>query len=164
MEIILTEDFKQLGYVGDKVSVKRGFARNFLFPRGIAVEFNSRNANELKHKLALIVAKREKKKQEAELFAKSLQGLILEFNLSIGKQGKSFGSVSMRDIELAFKEKGFDIDRRQLRAVESFKSGGEHELTVKLHPEVVAKVIVRIKTLVDGKVASTKKEESTSEE
>jgi large subunit ribosomal protein L9 len=144
MEVILREDFLSLGYVGDTVRVKRGFARNFLIPRGIAVESSSTNDRVLKHKLSSIVAKRVKKKAEAESFGKILEQVIVEFTLKVGAKGKSFGSVTSKDIEASLKALGYEVDRRQIRLIEAIRGAGVHKVEVKLHSEVVIPVQVKV--------------------
>lgn len=140
MEVILQEDFPALGYIGDRVKVKRGYARNYLLPRGIAVEVLSRNANLLKHKLSVINAKRERKKAEASAMAERLGHLSLDFHLKATGATKSFGSVTTKEIEAVLKEKGFALDRRQIRIAEPFKTAGTHQVFVKLHSEITATI------------------------
>jgi len=144
MEVILREDYISLGYVGDTVRVSRGFARNFLIPRGIAVEASSQNERALKHKLGAIMAKRIKMKQEAEAYAKVLEQVTVEFTLKMGGQGKSFGSVTSRDIEASLKSLGYNIDRRQIRLSETIKGPGVYKVEIKLHSEVTVLVQVRV--------------------
>lgn len=144
MEVILREDFLSLGYVGDTVRVKRGFARNYLIPRGIAVESSTTNEKVLKHKLSAIVAKRIKKKAEAEQFAKILEQVIVEFTLKVGAKGKSFGSVTAKDVEASLKALGYEVDRRQIRLIEAIRGPGAHKVEVKLHSEVVVPVQVKV--------------------
>ena len=144
MEVILREDFLPLGYVGDTVKVKRGFARNFLIPRGVAIESTSQNDSALKHKLSAIVAKRIKKKAEADAFGNILKQIIVEFTLKVGASGKSFGAITARDIETALKNLGYTVDRRQIRLPEQIKSVGLHTAEVKLHSEVTVDVQVKV--------------------
>jgi large subunit ribosomal protein L9 len=144
MEVILREDYIPLGYIGDTVKVRRGFARNFLIPRGIAVEASSGNERQLKHKLSGIIAKRIKKKAEAEEFAKVLGQVTVEFTLKVGSRGKSFGAVTTRDIEASLKALGYEVDRRQIRLGETIKGPGVYAVDVKLHSEVTVPVSVKV--------------------
>lgn len=144
MEVILQEDFPSLGYVGDKVTVRRGYARNFLIPRAIAVEVSSRNMRALQHQLQEVNAKRKRLRSSAEGRSAELSGLTLEFQLKAGAEGKVFGSVTTRDIEKAFKEKGFAVDRKQLRINEALRGPGSYTVSVKLHTEVSATVPFKI--------------------
>jgi large subunit ribosomal protein L9 len=159
MEVILKEDFPQLGYVGDKIDVKRGYARNFLFPRGIAVEAHSKNAKLLKHKLSAVVAKKLKLQKIASEEAKKVEGLILEFKVPASKQGKIFGSITLKDIETSLKDKGVVVDRRQIKIPDSIKVLGEHAVSIKFHSEVFGKFTVRV-VAKDKDVAPPKEEEN----
>ncbi len=144
MEVILQENYPSLGYVGDRVNVKGGFARNFLIPRGIAIEASSRNERVLKHRLQHVMAKRVRLKSEADALAKQLSETALEFTLKMGEAGKSFGSVTSRDVETALKAKGFEVDRKQIRLTESLRKAGDFTVAVKLHAEVSATVPVKV--------------------
>ncbi len=144
MEVILREDYLPLGYVGDTVNVKRGFARNFLIPRGVAIESSSQNEKALKHKLSAIVAKRIKKKAEAEAFGSTLAQIIVEFTLKVGSGGKSFGAITARDVEGALKNLGYAVDRRQIRLLEVIKTPGAHKAEVKLHSEVTVPLQIKV--------------------
>jgi large subunit ribosomal protein L9 len=144
MEVILQENYPSLGYVGERVKVKRGYARNFLVPRGIAVEASSGSARELKHRLDMINRKRQRLLAEAQKVAKDMEGLILEFTLSSGQGGKSFGAVSIKDIENSLLAKGHKIERKQIRLPEPIKTSGEFALEVKLHSELSATITVRV--------------------
>lgn len=144
MEVILREDYLPLGYVGDTVNVKRGFARNFLIPRGVAIESSSQNEKALKHKLSAIVAKRIKKKAEAEAFGTTLSQIIVEFTIKVGAGGKSFGAITARDVEGALKNLGYAVDRRQIRLLEVIKTPGAHKAEVKLHSEVTVALQIKV--------------------
>lgn len=144
MEVILREDYISLGYIGDTVRVRRGFARNYLIPRGVAVEASSQNERALTHKLSSIMAKRIKKKAEAETFGKVLEQVTVEFTLKVGAKGKSFGSVTTRDIEASLKALGYEIDRRQIRLADTIKGPGVYKVEVKLHSEVTVAVQVKV--------------------
>lgn len=155
MNVILQENFPALGYVGDTVRVKRGYARNFLIPKGVAVEADSRRAKELNHKLQLINAKKAKLKLEAEELAAKLSNVELKFSLKVGEHGKSFGSVTSKEIENALADKGFEVDKKQIQFTDSLKSAGEHDLPIKLHAEVVG----HVKLVIESVGTSKKKEE-----
>lgn len=159
MEVILNQDFPALGYVGDRVSVKPGYARNFLLPRGIAVEALSRNAKLLKHRMAGITAKRLKLKAEAETVAGRFAGIVLEFTLKMSGQGRSFGSITLKDIQDSLKDKGLVVDRKQIRLLDSLKRAGSYEAFVKLHSEVQLPITLRIlaeKSAIDKSAAPKK--------
>lgn len=144
MEIVLIENYPSLGYVGDRVSVKPGYARNFLFPRKIAVEVSSRRARTLKHVLAGVDAKRIKLRKEAEEFATRLKQVRLDFTLKIGGGGRSFGAITARDIENALKAQDILVNRKQVRLPEPIKAAGIHQVEIKLHTDVLAPINVSV--------------------
>lgn len=144
MEIILQENYPSLGYVGDRVSVKGGFARNFLIPRGIALEASTRNERLLKHKMQHIMAKRVRMRSEAEALAKQLGACLLEFTLKMSEGGRSFGAITSRDVEAALKAKGFELDRRQIKLTETLRKAGDYQISIKLHAEVTALVPAKL--------------------
>ncbi|WKZ56918.1 MAG: 50S ribosomal protein L9 [Bdellovibrionota bacterium] len=145
VQVILKENYPSLGYIGDTVSVRAGYARNFLIPRGIAVESLSRNAAMLKHQMAGIMAKRKKMRSEAEKLAEQLKGLTLEFTLKSGEKGRSFGSITAKDIETALQQRGFQLDRKQIRLADALRRAGEYEASVKLHAEVQIPIAIVLK-------------------
>ena len=161
MEIILVENFPSLGYVGDRVSVKPGYARNFLFPRKIAVEVSSRRARTLKHVLAGVDAKRIKLRKEAEEFATRLKQVRLDFTLKIGGAGRSFGAITARDIELALKAQEILVNRKQVRLPEPIKTVGTHQVEIKLHSDVHAPITISV--IADNTRAAPKGEDSAVE-
>lgn len=144
MDVILREDYPSLGYVGDRIKVRDGYARNFLIPRGIALEASSRNARLLNHKLAGIEARKAKLKAEAEAVAKTMEGLALAFVLKAGEGGKVFGSINIKDIGAAIAEKGFTVDRKQIRLLEPIRKAGEFKISIKLHSQVTITVPVTV--------------------
>lgn len=144
MEVILQEDFPSLGYVGDKVAVRRGYARNYLLPRGIAVEVTSRNHRMLEHKLTAVRAKRNRLKTLAEEVAQKLSQEVLEFELKVGDKGKTFGSISSREVLDALVKKGYKLERKQVRLLEAIRNVGEFVIEVKLHSEVTVQVPVKV--------------------
>lgn len=144
MRLILKEDYPSLGFMGDTVSVKGGYARNFLIPRGIAVEAESSKGHQIKHVLAGINARKAKKKAEAEAFKQRLESLNLEFLLKLGEQGKSFGAVTAHDIELELQKQEVALDRKQIRLHEPIKSGGTFPVHVKLHADVTATLNIKV--------------------
>jgi large subunit ribosomal protein L9 len=156
MEVILQENYPSLGYVGDRVSVKGGFARNFLIPRGLALEASSRNERLLKHKLQHVMAKRMRMRTEAEEFAKKLGGIVLSFTLKMSDGGKSFGAITSKDVEAAFSAAGHPVDRKQIKMTETLRRAGEFTVSVKLHAEVTAQVPVKIAAEVAEVKASRK--------
>ncbi|MES2572837.1 MAG: 50S ribosomal protein L9 [Verrucomicrobiota bacterium] len=147
-EIILTEKIANLGAEADIVRVKRGYARNFLVPRGKALEVTQaslKRINTLKTKRA----EREAQEQnEADELARRINKLKISMELETGEQGKAFGSITAADIaERLRKELGskVEIDRHWIHLEKPIKETGDHEVQIKLHAEVTAKLNINVK-------------------
>lgn len=113
-EVILREDLPNLGEIGDVVRVRPGYARNYLLPRGLAVEANRKNLRQLEHQKRVIAAKIERDRKGAETVAAKLHGLPLVMKAKAGEGGRLFGSVTNIDIERRLAEIGHQIDRRRI--------------------------------------------------
>lgn len=146
MEVILQKNYPSLGYVGDRVKVAAGFARNFLLPRGFALEASGRNERQIAHVLAGVNKHKEKMRAEASELSNRVTRATLEFTLKTGEGGKIFGAITTKDIEAAFKAQGFDIVRKQIRLNEAIKKPGEYSVSVKLHAEVSAELKAIVKS------------------
>ncbi|MCC6219981.1 MAG: 50S ribosomal protein L9 [Deltaproteobacteria bacterium] len=144
MRVILTDDVVGVGDIGDTVTVKPGFGRNYLIPRGLALEFNARKAKSIAHKKAQIEAKKKKLKADAEGRAASLSSIAVELGLRVGEGGRVYGSVGSRDIARELASKGFEVDRRRVLLAEPIKRVGEYKVAVKLHAEVQSVVTVNV--------------------
>ncbi len=138
MEVILREDVPKLGRPGDVVKVKDGYARNFLLPRGLAVEANQRNLRAFEHERRLALRRREAKKQLALRYKEQIESSPLVIKARAGEEGKLFGSVTNIDIERALRERGIEVDRRKIILPEPIKQLGEAVVPVRLDPEVEA--------------------------
>ena len=144
MQIILIEDVDGLGFVGDTVKVKPGYARNYLLPKGLALEANTRNASQLKHRKQMVASRVAKKRTEAEALAGRLRGMAIEIAVLVGEGGRLFGSVTNRDIEQALVARGFVIDRKKISLEGPIRELGEHTAKVRIHPDVEAPVTVSV--------------------
>ncbi len=142
MKVILKDSVPNLGDFGDQVTVADGYARNYLIPRGLAVEATKGNINQFEAEKAGYLKKAAALKEKAERLKSELEAVTLNFTRKASEEEKLFGSVTSMDIEAALKEKGFDIDRKQILLSEPIKSLGVFNVGVKLHPEVVAEVKV----------------------
>jgi large subunit ribosomal protein L9 len=140
VEVILRDDVPDLGRIGDVVRVKPGFARNFLFPRGLAVEANRRNLRALEHQKRVIAAKTDRERKGAEAVARRLEGLELVVRAHAGEEGRLFGSVTNLDVERLLAEKGFTVDRRRIGLDEPIKQLGRFPVVVHVGREVRATV------------------------
>ena len=149
MQVILREEVENLGSIGDVVKVKPGFGRNFLLPRGLAVEASTRNLRELEHQKRVIADKRLREQKSASAVADKLASVTLTFALRAGEDGKLFGSVTNQDVHRALEERGFAIERRRVQLAEPIKTLGEHQVSVHVGPDVKATVQVTVTPVVD---------------
>jgi len=140
VQVILNEDVPNLGRPGDVVKVRAGYARNYLLPRRLAVEANSRNLSAFEHQKALAMRRREANRAQALKLKQQLEALILTLGANAGEEGKLFGSVTNIDIERALRERGFDIERRKIVLAEPIKQLGDYTIAVRLDPEIEAGV------------------------
>ena len=140
VQVILRDDVPNLGKIGDVVRVKPGYARNFLLPRGLAVEANPKNLRMLEHHKRVITAKADREHKSAEASAKRLDGMQLTVRARAGEEGRLFGSVTNMDIERLLAEKGFQVDRRRIALDEPIKQLGSYPITVQVGRAVRATV------------------------
>ena len=146
MKVILLENVKSLGKKGEIVNVNDGYARNFILPKKLGVEATGKNLNDLK-----LQKNNEKKVAQENLdaakeLAAELSAGKVELAIKVGEGGRTFGSVSSKEIAVAVKaQMQLDIDKKKIQLKESIKSLGTHIVTVKLHPEVSAELKVVVK-------------------
>lgn len=140
MKVILRKNFDQLGKVGDIVSVKDGYARNYLIPRQIAYQATKGNILSLEEEKKQILKKEAKELDSAQKYAAELEKVSVTIPVKVGEEDKIFGSVTHQMIADALKEKGFDVDKRKIDITEPIKSLGIYSVTIKLHPSVSAAV------------------------
>ena len=144
MEVILMERIERLGQMGDVVSVKPGFARNFLLPQGKALRANKNNLAHFEGRRAQLEAENLERKAEAEQVAKKLEGLVVPVIRAAGDSGQLYGSVTSRDIAEAATAEGVTINKRQVVLDRALKLLGLEEIRVVLHPEVTVNITVNI--------------------
>jgi large subunit ribosomal protein L9 len=144
MKIILKENVESLGTTGDTLKVADGYARNFLIPRGLAIEASNKNIKTLEHEKRLIAQKREREKKKAESLLEKFSNIICTIPKRIGEQDKLFGSVTTRDIEKSLREQGIEIERKNIIMEELIKSLGEFPVKIKLFPEVTVEIMVSV--------------------
>lgn len=144
MKVILKEDVESLGKAGQVVTVSAGYARNYLIPQKMALEANTKNVKVLDREKALIAARVDKERRQAEETAQRLESISVTIERKIGEQGKLFGSVTSRDIEEAFAARGVTLDRKSIVLEEPIKEAGEFAVKVKLYPKVVGNLNVRV--------------------
>ncbi len=144
VKLILTESVHSLGESGDLVSVKPGFARNFLLPQGKAILATESRVKELEHHKRIVAEKAAKELKDLEAAKQQLEAIHIEISARAGEEGKLFGSVTSAQIAEQLAEKGFVIDRRRIEIKDSIKELGEHTVPVKLHREIVAHLAVSV--------------------
>jgi large subunit ribosomal protein L9 len=144
MQIILQEDVEQLGHRGDVVTVKPGYARNFLLPRKLGIEATSGNMKALERIRTALAKKTATELEAAQKQAELLNGVALRFTRKTGENDQMFGSVTTADVAEGLEAQGFKIDKRQVQLAEPIKVIGERDVTVKVFRDVTASVKVTV--------------------
>ena len=146
MKVILLEDVKALGKKGQIVNVNDGYARNFILPKKLGVEANNKNLNDLKLKKANDEKIAQEQLEEAQELGKKIEAGKVELAIKVGEGGRTFGSVSTKEIAAAVKEQmGYDIDKKNIQLKEAIKTLGTHNVPVKLHTKETAELKVLVK-------------------
>ena len=145
MEIVLLEDVKALGKKGQVVKVNDGYARNFILPKKLGVEATPKNLNELKLQKANAEKIAAQQLADAKALAEQLEKLSVTVSMKAGEGGRAFGSVSGKEISKAIKDQlKMDIDKKKFLLPEPLKTFGTHEVPIKLHKDVTAKLAVKV--------------------
>ena len=140
MKVILLEDVKSLGKKGEVVNVSDGYARNFIFKKNLGLEANGKNLNDLK-----LQKQNEEKVAQEHLEAAQELAKKLELKIKTGEGGRTFGSVSSKEIAIAVKEQlGYDLDKKKIQIKEAIRTPGMHLVPVKLHQKVTAELKVHV--------------------
>ena len=146
MEVILLEDVKSLGKRGEIVKVNEGYARNFILKKNLGVEANSKNLNELKLQKKHEEKVAQEKLDAAKAFAEELKDKSVTVSIKTGSGGRSFGSVSTKEIAAAAKAQlGYELDKKKMELDVPIKSPGTFTLKIKLHPKVTGELKVSVK-------------------
>lgn len=145
MKIILLQDEKKLGKKGDIIEASEGYARNYILPKKIGVEATPKNMNDLKLQKANADKLAKEQFDAAKALAADLETKQIIVKIKAGEGGKAFGSVSTKEIAIACKEQyNIEIDKKKIQLPECLKNFGSYEVAVKLHPQVTAKLIVKV--------------------
>jgi len=144
MDVILTENVKGLGTIGEVVKVKPGYGRNFLVPQGLAVEASERNIKELDHHKRQLARKAAKLSKEAADVKARIEAVECTFVHKASDEGKLFGSVTTKEIAEALATKGIEVDRRKILLDQPIKDLGMHEVDIKLNAGVNATIKVNV--------------------
>lgn len=145
MKIILLQDEKKLGKKGDVIEASDGFARNYILPKKIGIEATPKNLNELKLQKASQDKRAQEQLEAARALAAQLEDKQIVVKIKGGEGGRTFGSVSSKEIATACQEQhGIEVDKKKIQLPESIKSFGSYEVPVKLHPQVTGKLAVKV--------------------
>ncbi|HCJ10608.1 MAG TPA: 50S ribosomal protein L9 [Clostridiales bacterium] len=148
MKIVLVQNVPKLGKRGEVVAVADGYARNYLIPRGLALEATPANLKRFEAEQAAAKRRAEREAAEAQAAAEQLEGLRLTVKAKAGEEGRLFGSVTAKDIAESIKEAtGLDIDRKRIEIEEPLKALGDHRVTVRLSPEIAREITVTVEAL-----------------
>ena len=145
MKVILTQDVKKVGKKGELLEVKDGYARNALFPKGLAVEANAVNLNQRKLEQKSEDKRKQKELDDAQAIANTINDKEVKLTVKVGENGKVFGSVTSKEIAEALqKEYGVKIDKKKIQLKEAIKGLGGQRVSIKLHPSVTATISVLV--------------------
>ena len=144
MQIILQEDIDKLGHRGDIVTVKPGYARNYLLPRKLAIEASTGNMKALERIRTSLAKKTANELDAAQKQAALLNGVSLHFTRKTGENDQMFGSVTTADIAEGLAAQNFTIDKRQVQLADPIKALGEYPVTIKVFRDVTAQIIVHV--------------------
>ena len=145
MKVILKADIKGVGKKDEIINASDGYARNFLFPKNLAVEANTENMSKLKAKQDSNAFKKSQEKEEAQNIAKKLSGILLKIRVNAGKNGKIFGGISSKEIsENLDSQYGIKIDKKKINLKEPIKTLGTTNVEVKLFEGVIGKIKIDV--------------------
>lgn len=145
MKVILQKDVKNIGKKGDVVEVAEGYGRNFLLPRGLALEANAGNLRQVAHQKQTESTKADRELQDAEKTGNKIKAKELQVAARVGEGGKLFGSITTHEIaDQLRKQFSVEIDKRKIDLKEPIKSLGTHSVVVKVHPKVHVPVTVKV--------------------
>jgi len=142
MKVILTEDVQHLGSASQLITVKNGYARNFLIPKGKALMATTQNLKNLEHQKRLIQEKLQKTKRLADVLARRIEAISCTISKPAGEEDKIFGSVTTADIQSCLKHEGLDIEKKKIVLDEPIRSLGIFNVPIKLHPDITASLKV----------------------
>jgi large subunit ribosomal protein L9 len=144
MNVILAENIQSLGKIGDLVKVAPGFARNYLLPKGLAMQATAKNVRDLEHKKRIMGQKREKVRLQMLSLAEKLNAVRITLRRKVAEEDKLYGSVSAVDIERLLEEQGFTIDRKDIKLVQPIKQLGEFTIPVRVDADISAEIKITV--------------------
>ena len=144
MKVIFVDDVPNVAKVGQTKDVANGYARNYLFPKGLALEASGKNVRELEHKKRQLAQKKEKIRQEMLSFAEKLNGVTLSMRRKVSEDDKLYGSVSGTDIAKALEDKGHAVERKAISLDQPIKQLGEYSVVIRVDAQINATIRVVI--------------------
>ena len=147
MKVILTEEIRGLGTRGDIVTVKDGYARNYLFPKNLAREATTGNLKQIEHERRKWALLAQQEKEVAQKAADSVKGIKIVVQKRVGEHGQLFGSVTANEIADALEAKGVNVDKRRIELAHPIKNLGVHDVEVRLHRDVAAHIQVEVQAI-----------------
>jgi large subunit ribosomal protein L9 len=147
MKVILTEEIRGLGTRGDVVTVKDGYARNYLLPKNLAREANAGNLKQIEHERRKWALLAQQEKDAAQKAADKVKGVKITIEKRVGEHGHLFGSVTANEIADGLMAKGIEVDKRRIELEQPIKNLGVHDVDVRLHRDVTAKIQVEVVAL-----------------
>jgi large subunit ribosomal protein L9 len=146
MELLLKEDVESLGVRGELVKVRAGYGRNYLLPRGLAVQATPSNIKQIEMQRKALLKREDSERATATGQAELLKDVTLEFARKVGEHGILYGSVTSMDVAESLAAKGYEIDRKRIQLKDPIKETGEFEVPIKLHREVTTNIKVVVKS------------------
>lgn len=147
MKVLLKNDVPKIGKKGELLDVKEGYARNFLIPNGLAIEATGGTMKQYEEEKRAGERKKAKEKEDAQALAAKIKGTTITLKHKAGDEGRLFGSITSTEIAEALKQKGFDIDKKQVVLDDPIRLVGSHDVKIKLHSEVAASLHVEVAKL-----------------
>ncbi len=144
MKVVLKDDVKNIGKMGQIIDVADGYARNYLVPRGLASEANTKNIKALEHEKRIIEKKAKKIKNSAQEQSNKISAMTFTIKAKAGDEGKLFGSVTTMDIAELLQKEGIEIDKKKISLDEPIKRLGSYSVNVKIHPEISIQLKVEV--------------------
>ncbi len=142
MKVILVEDIQSLGEEGDFKDVAKGYARNYLFPKGLAVEDTTFNRNKMKDQQKKIEIRKVKKREDAQKLADEISALSINIQAAVGANEKLFGAVHEHDIVKALKDQGYEIEKKNIELTEPIKTTGVYKVPLRIYEDIRAELKV----------------------
>ncbi len=144
MRVILQQDVKKVGSKGEVKDVADGYARNYLIPKGLAIEATPKALKELETRKQVMARKEKEELEKVQVFKKKIEHKQITIKAKAGEGGKLFGSVTSKDIAEGLEKEGFKIDRRKIDLQEPIRGLGTFQVSIKLHPEITVQIEVNV--------------------